>query len=383
MRKIELNYILNILQGKKTKTDKVDFNDIFGFLELNKISGYFYNRIKNLNMELPQQLNRKLNYIQKIQSEKNNLMRKWIGYISDEIEFEKINFAVLKGSLLSNANINLENVSYNNFARFPHQLLRINCEKNNSFYKDGERISNDIDILINPKDITAVTKILKNMGFVQGYYDFKQDKIVELGRNEIISRRMNRGETAPFLQKLDNPILPFIEIDLNFSIDYLPTGNEDILNEMLSNTSKYEGKLFKSISSLNPEHFLIHLIMHQYKESVVYSMVKRNKDLELYKLLDIYLFLKAGLIDKQKFLQIISKYNLKKEAYFVLKTVSTVFNSLNIEDILSEVMPDDLKYLDTVIDPENKNKNYYWKIPLLKRLYYYDKLKYLSEAENG
>lgn len=74
----------------------------------------------------------------------------------------------------------------------------------NSFYGDGERISNDIDILIEQEDISSVSTLLKSMGFTQGYYDFLENNIVPLSRAEVLSRRMNRGETAPFILKTEN-----------------------------------------------------------------------------------------------------------------------------------------------------------------------------------
>lgn len=360
MEKSDIKYIIEILQDELPENNVSDWYGVLGFLELNKISGYFYNKVKEKGISLPQNIDRKLNAILKIQSERNFHMRIWLNVISYALK-DLTDIAFLKGSILSNVNL---------FFNKPDS-----CKK--PIYYDGERISNDIDILIKPKDITYVTRVLKDMGFVQGYYDFKYDKIIELDRKEIIMRRMNRGETVPFLLKLDNAILPFIEIDINFSVDYLPAGNAELLNDMLSDTVLYQSAYGFEIRSLNPEHFLLHLIMHQYKESALYSMVKRNKDLELYKLLDIYLLLVKGNISYEIFTKYVKKYGLEKEINYVFSTMSKIFDLLDMNFLLNGIA----RQIDCgVIDPENKNKNYKWTADIPERLLYFDKTPFLCEV---
>jgi hypothetical protein len=382
MERSNLKYILDILQGLKLEEEITDWYSVLGFLELNKVSGYFYNRIKETEVKIPQNINRKLNNIVNIQTERNKQMCEWIEKISKQAENTGLKYAFLKGSLLNNANLKLPKMDKDDVIKYPRLSTYWEYYKTLTFYRDGERVSNDIDILIKPKDITEITKLLKGMGFVQGYYDFTNNRIVELDRKEIIMRRMNRGETAPFLKQLDSAVLPFIEVDLNFSIDYLPTGNEQLLNTMLDNTILYESALKSNIRSLTPEHFLTHLIMHQYKESVVYSMVMRNKDLELYKLLDIYIFLTNEIIDKGKFIKTVDENNLNKPCIHVLQTVSELFNQLSINSLIKELNPGNENFTEAVIDPENKDKKYIWTKNVLERLLCFNKANFLSEAKD-
>lgn len=294
----ELNFVLDVLQEKPSIPGKdLDWYWILGFLELNKIGGYFFNKTKELDIKIPQSAERKLSQVLKMQSERNRFMRKYIQDIGDELRYEKLRFAFLKGSVLSNTNFRFSEKSFGCMALAEGTKQTYRRQAGEPFYGEGERVSNDIDLLAEQKDISAIAKVLKNMGFVQGYYDFRESKIVPLPRAEILSRRMNRGETAPFVLETDDPCVPFVEVDINFSLDYLPNSHEDMLHAVLKDSLCYAGNISGGIRSLQADDFFLHLIMHQYKESVLYSMVQRSKDTELYKLLDIYLFIKRGYIE--------------------------------------------------------------------------------------
>lgn len=39
---------------------------------------------------------------------------------------------------------------------------------------------------------------------------------------------MNRGETVPYILEADYPFMKFLEVDINFSLDYKPTDGESV-----------------------------------------------------------------------------------------------------------------------------------------------------------
>lgn len=49
--------------------------------------------------------------------------------------------------------------------------------------------------------------------------------------------RMNYGETVLFLKMVNGNLL---ELDLNFSLDFKPSGNSEIMSKMLSDVSYVE-----------------------------------------------------------------------------------------------------------------------------------------------
>ena len=101
------------------------------------------------------------------------------------------------------------------------------------WYPDGCRTSNDIDVLISPEDVGLFSNCLRNAGYKQG--SVKNNKFVPATRKEIIESKMTRGETVPFIKKVDLPSMTYLEIDLNFSLDY-KNSDDKLLKDMLDRT---------------------------------------------------------------------------------------------------------------------------------------------------
>ena len=355
MYKKDYQYVIKILKGENINTKYLvkDWYSLLGFLEVNKLCGYFYNKCKELNIALPKQIEALLNKTYLYQKVKNKVLRTFILKLSYELEINHINYAFLKGSILSNSSFNANE---------------------DSFYKIGVRVSNDIDILVSNVDLGKVEKILKKLNFKQGYYDSNKNKIIPFSRKEIINRRMNRGETAPWVLKLTNAIVPFVEIDINLSFN--ETAYDNLPCQVLNNTICYKTINHDLIRSLEKYDFIIHLIVHAYKELSLTFMVKRNKDILLYKFLDIYLLLN-GNIDLLILLEKIKKYKLEKEAYVVINTTSILFNCDSLKHYLSNFPEIKKVYIK---DYTNK-KDYFFKKDVNERILNYDNSKYLKEIE--
>lgn len=377
MRKKEISFVADVLaeNPRFREAEDLDWYFILGYLELNKVCGYFYGRARELGVPLPQGVLRRLAQTAAVQEERNEQMRKYIGEIGKKLKGAKIGYAFLKGSVLSNANLRMSELAFTCFAHSSVSLAKYESYRNDVFYKAGERVSNDVDLLVRPADVGAVSAILKDMGFVQGYYDFFKGRIVGLDRAEIVSRRMNRGETAPFLKKTAGSALPFIEVDVNFSLGYLPNGNGKMLDEILENAVDYAGLIDGGVRGLSAGDFFAHLIMHQYKESSLYSMVERGKDLELYKFLDLYLFIKRGLVDFTGLSYLVKKYGLERETYAVLSDLARIFDDLPLEGFLDTVRPRESEA--EVSDPAS-GKKYTWRADFDERLAVFEKCRLLE-----
>lgn len=172
-------------------------------------------------------------------------------------------------------------------ADFPYALLK--GAYLSQLYPSGLRTSNDIDILVAPASLPALEKRLEEDGYIQGTYDKAQGKIIPASRRDRLLSRMNRGETIPFCKQTGLPMLPYLEIDLNFSLDYKAkqahgsNAVENLLTAAYAGIATPAGPLY----TLAPDDFLIHLCAHLYKEAAVYQWVEMGRDLSLYKFCDI------------------------------------------------------------------------------------------------
>ena len=145
--KRELNRILSILQGKRCEVSDFDWYYTLGFLILNRIAIPFYRAASDNKVELPKSVHAFLETLNEQQIQRNNIMEHWIADVSYELKGMKAPYAFLKGSVLS-------------YCTFGGRYV----------YTYGERISNDIDILVSPKDLGELDQILTDFGFVQGAY---------------------------------------------------------------------------------------------------------------------------------------------------------------------------------------------------------------------
>ena len=354
MYKLDYDYLINILKGKDIDKDYIvkDYYSLLGFILVNKIGGYFYNQCLKFDIKLPKQIQSALFLTYSSYKVRNNILRKFIYKLSYELEAKHINHAFLKGSILSNSYL---------------------LDYKTCIYDIGERVSNDIDILISASDLTKVEKILTKLNFKQGYYDYKKNKIILFSRKEIINRRINRGETAPFILKTSNKIVPFIEIDLNFSVN--ETANDTLSNKLLNNTIAYLSIKNTYIRSLSKYDFVVFLIMHAYKEMNVLFMIKHNKDLLLYKFLDLYLLLKD--INLLTLYNLIVEYNIEKEAKLVIQATAILFKCEALTNYLNNFNCDEKLIIK---DYENK-KNYIFTNSIQERILNFNNLKYLKEID--
>ena len=226
-------------------------------------------------------------------------------------------------------------------------------------YPQGFRTSNDIDLLVLPEDVTRIGEVLVDAGFQRG--SIRNGEFVPATRKEIIESKMMRGEIVPYIKQLRLPGMQFLEVDVNFSLDYKP-GNTQLVNDMLTHaTIRSAGSL--RIPTLEEDDFFVHLCCHLYKEATTLPWVEMSRDMTLYKYCDIYMLLDD--IDQAKTEQLFEKARaLQREkicAFAVLQT-ATLFDFRNTYAcVLAErVLETDPDFLHTVVSPQEK-KNYIFK----------------------
>ncbi len=351
MRENDLAFITCVLKGTKAEYDNLDWYGILGFLELHKAVGMFYIKAKAQNITLPHKVEKIMSQCYQRQKRRVKFFRSEVEKISDALIIKGVKHIFLKGSILCS------------------------LDEEKKIYSDGERISNDIDVLVKPTDLSAICKALREADFIQGKYDEEKGVIIPFSRLEILKRQMNRGETAPFVKLTNNPEIPFIEVDVNFSLGNEPSEYSELISEMIDTRILYSEKI--SLYGANEELFFLHLIMHQFKESRLYFMVDRSKDIDLYKLTDMYFMWFKSWFDRNRFKQYVEKYKLCDEVGTILGQVARVFDDKYLMKSAKEYgeLPAD------VYDYETKT-TYRWVADEKTRLRSFDEKIYLQEVES-
>lgn len=332
MRK-ENTYILELCKFIKPNKDKIenlmqeslDYPYILGQLLFHRMGGVAYYTLKECELlgRVNREFRNSLKAIYDISLEKADSLETAIQNMVDT--FEKIDFpyAMLKGALLV------------------------------QIYPKGLRTSNDLDILLDHKDITALSNILKDAGFSQG--NIRNGDFVPATRSEIISSRMNRGETVPFIKKVNLPKMPYLELDINFSLDYKAIGNSEEVDIFLEGRKPLiQNKLF----TLAPDDFLIHLCVHLFKEATVINWVEMGRDLSLYKFCDIYLFVDRYMNTQfsEEIKNAVFKYGLQKECYYAFYHTQKLFDiqNYNFDQLINSIKPKDVTFMNEIIVPRDE-----------------------------
>ena len=232
---------------------------VLGQLFFNRMQGIAYGVLKNAGLlgKVNREVRNSLAAAHRVNIEKNQSFNYCLQYLSNVLAEQKGKYAMLKGALLCGT------------------------------YPAGYRTSNDIDLLVRAKDVTAIGESLSEAGFQQGHV--RNNVFIPATRKEIIESRMMRGETVPYILEINLPGMKFLEVDINFSLDY-KNGDEELLSDLLDHAKEVRVNGI-DIITLSSEDFFIHLCNHLYKEATTYPWVKMKRDMTLYKYCDIYLLL--------------------------------------------------------------------------------------------
>ncbi|MCF7845225.1 MAG: nucleotidyltransferase family protein [Candidatus Pacebacteria bacterium] len=364
MIKKEYDAVLEIIKfgNKKREKDKLlavlenkDLNwiEILGYLCYHRVAGLAYENINAINL-------RKLDFpvfftiymIHQSQSIRTELQKKYIKSIFSVLRKANIEHVFLKGSILSHI-----------------------------IYPTGTRAFNDIDILVSKKSIQSVKKALHELGFLQGKYNYKNGVIDEFNQDTIAQSINTRGEMAPFVKIVNEKNIKTIDIDVNFSLNWKPDSPDEAVDYFLDERVLIPVDNNFSIYSLKKEHLFIHLCSHFYKDSALIDLIKKRKVLDLYKFVDIYVFIQAYFkeINPEKIFNDSVRYGFDRHVFFALNYVIKVFpDILTIKNV--DILYQKYNYINNdvmtvIFDQYNSEIKMKDKSGLIDRLFSYDIIK--------
>lgn len=248
-------------------------------------------------------------------------------------------------------------------------------------YPNGYRTSNDIDLLVHPKDVTEIGSALLVAGFKQG--NIRNGNFEAATRKEIIQSKMMRGETVPYIKEINLPEMPFLEVDINFSLDYKP-GDVTLLGEMMNNTQFVELGNFR-VSTLRSDDFFVHLCSHLYKEATTLPWVEMMRDMTLYKYCDIYMLLNDAnkehidfLFDRAK------KLGMEKVCSFAILQMAELFKFKNLYavEVAQKALNSDLDFIHVIISPKDKRELIFTERNIVERFFADDRKELLVEVKH-
>ena len=248
-----------------------------------------------------------------------------------------------------------------------------------SEYPVGYRTSNDIDILTCPEHISEISESLLAAGFRQGY--LKNGVFTPATRKQIITSKMMRGETVPYIKEVNMPFMKYLEIDINHSLSH-KNEEGDLVAQFIADAEIIEMDNF-NIVTLNRYDFMLHLCQHLYKEATIYPWVRMKRDMSLYKFCDIYFLLSSySKEDYEKLLDRAHETSMELPccyAIYITKELFTV-ESANLADFITHITPACDDILNLVIDVENKKVYQYKNKNMKERFFCKNRTELLTEV---
>ena len=327
---------------------------VLGQLFMNRMAAIAYGILKE--KKLLNKVNREFRNSLKMAYDsnvaKNNQYFDCLKYLDSILCSSEANYALLKGAVL--------------------------CKE----YPDGYRTSNDVDILVLPEDITEIGDILIKNGFIQGY--IRNGVFVPATRKEIIESRMMRGETVPYIKDMGMEHMKYLEVDINFSLDY-KNSDSNALVKMLDNniTKVYDGF---NVRTLNDIDFFIHLCAHLYKEAATIAWVKMNRDMTIYKYCDIYMLLnKMDVENTVELFKRAKSLGLSEVCAYVVLHTAALFEINNTAAIgmAKDILAQDTDFIHCVISPTDKKILTYSQKDIFERFFMDDRINDLKEVNEN
>ena len=283
----------------------------------------------------------------------NNILTRYrcCAPLFDQLQNKKIPYAVHKGAVLS-------------------QVLY-----DNPFVRQ----SGDVDLLICRDDTDQVKQLLLAEGFVQGR--ITDTGIVPFTRQELLYHAVNTHQLAPFVRKTENPLCPYINVDVNTDLLWGESEEKTDMAFVLSKTEK-EVVCDVPLQKLTAEFEFIALCLHHYKDmNSLYLLY--NGGMRLGHLCDIYDYLHTVPFSPGKVAEICQALGVAPYVKACISLTCRIFDA-------DETTKGLLCLLDgpDLSDRFGLSKEEYrlWKIPLAHRLFgdvrsYLDRILSAKETE--
>ncbi len=207
------------------------------------------------------------------------------------------------------------NEFFNNIRGLPYAIVKGEALSILAYQYPYARHLGDIDILVSRKELSTVTKIMTQMGFVS-----------EHSRKEHIMMLSASHQVAPWTKEIS--IWGKVIVDLNFDVfwgEYEGRHIDDI-DEFLSDIVEIEIYGVK-VKNLPPLKTIIQLVLHHYKDMNSIFLLATRKSIKYDMFKDVYYLLKNNLdtITLDKLYAMSAEYKIIPYVFYVLYYTGQVF----------------------------------------------------------
>lgn len=313
-----------------------DWDRFIGLAINHRVNGVMYKNICE-EYDIPQKIRRIFTFLYYSQKKRNKVHQKYISELYRCLENTKISYSFLKGSVL-----------------------------NTMIFSEGERISNDTDILVAINDLDECVSLFDKLEYKEGR--MRNGKFCAATKHELLFAKINTYEIVPFIKQIDNILFPFHEVDINYRLN----NDEDTTTAsfLLEDTKKWK-RDNTEIRAMGEEKFLIYLCIHLFREAMMVFKINSGDDMLLYKFTDIHYFVHyyKNKINWGEFERFVLDINKSKEVYYTLYYTEILYPNTVPKSVLIKIKPENLDFLQQYKGRDNTNQIYNWRSSFKERFF--------------
>jgi len=212
----------------------------------------------------------------------------------------------------------------------------------------AERPFVDMDILIQKEDASRIFKVLKELGYIQGSYNRKTQKVDIIDQNRLTGYEVELQHYGEFVKPNESKLLDCFKIDVHHRLNTVFDSFGYDINDLFERAVEDDisGVPFLRLSN---EDFLMHLISHLYWHTLSIREIIKGRDIRLLNYYDIYLFLKKHPVNWSALIERAEKYGLNNAFYYVLYHCQLIYGNLIPEDIYNSWDEEYMKEISNTI----------------------------------
>ena len=202
-------------------------------------------------------------------------------------------------------------------------------------YKDSSiRKTDDVDILISIDDIPQITEILIQQGFTNRQYNKEKKEFFDYDKLTVMKYKMTMYNLLPFVKVQDDQLIIF---DISFALDF-DRSTSNVVKNMLQAVIVEQDK----IPTMKGKDYLIHLLIHNYREASNASWIELSKDITLRKFCDIREFIREILTDNELKMVVseMLEINQKAALIFNIYSIYEIYGDSFSKEILQQLSID-------------------------------------------
>lgn len=246
---------------------------------------------------------------------------------------------------------------------------------------NGSRCMNDLDFMMNPDYREIGIKLISELGYQIGWFDWQTGSVQQHNRKEMITYQLNPDHLPGFVRLTEDPVIPCVYVDFANSLTWARSSFDVPVETALSEVFYQPLPGFPDIHMpcFSPEFQFIFTVLHLFREAWFERWLNKEIDVNLIKFADVVHLWRAHqeIFKSNEFVQTLEEFGIIDPVLWVLehldRTLHTgIVSALGLEGRVTE------DWLASAYAPGGKLRK--WKGTMRERLYCKDRHKLFMDT---